>query len=124
MMDLEERVPVKDFPLLWKVYDHIAAHPEEWNQDDFSGEGPCGTTMCFAGHTVIMMRPDVVVNDVGAFVTADGNDIDPEGAARKMLGLSWAESQNLFYNFTKNPSDLRDIIVQWESDALMDARNH
>ena len=26
-MDLKKRVPVKDFPLLWKVYDHIAAHP-------------------------------------------------------------------------------------------------
>lgn len=63
-----------DFPLLWKVYDHILLHPHEWDQStwvydlrarDDGGLGlhdwaqrhgvditDCGTVFCFAGHTV------------------------------------------------------------------------
>ncbi len=56
-----------DAPLAWKVYDHIAAHPQEWNQCTWmttmgflTREGiiQCGTKACYAGNLAIMAAPE------------------------------------------------------------------
>jgi hypothetical protein len=55
-MNLDEvsEAPTKDFALMWKVYDHIVEHPEEWNQQFWITGSPCNTAFCFAGHAVWM----------------------------------------------------------------------
>ncbi len=52
-----------DAELAWKVYDHIEAHPEEWNQyfwTALTGETmhiKCGTKACYAGTIAFMRAP-------------------------------------------------------------------
>ena len=104
----------KDFPLLWKVYDHIVAHPKEWDQYTFVETTHCGTTFCFAGHAVMMARPDVTVED-DRFLDRNGDEVCPEMEARRLLGLTDKEAHRLFYTFTSDPTELRDIILDWAS---------
>ena len=117
-------MPTKDFPLLWKVYDHIVEHPEEWNQNGFcltpEVHDVCGTTFCFAGHAVLMARPDVyVVKD--DFKDATGQNVDPEREGQRVLGLDDDEADQIFYNFTRDPGDIRDIIAEWETEEYDNA---
>lgn len=54
-----------DAELAWKVYDHIAAHPEEWRQftwmmpvtDETCTQIKCGTKACYAGTLALMIAP-------------------------------------------------------------------
>jgi hypothetical protein len=98
---------VKNIPLLEKVYDHVVAHPEEWDQELWSNM--CGTQFCFAGHTVMISRPDVRIMD-GDFITEDGEVLDPQVEAQSLLGLNYHEMYNLFYNTKTDLDDLTNII--------------
>lgn len=109
----------KDFPLLWKVYDYIVDHPNEWCQSQFVAPKACGTTFCFAGHTVMMARPDMTLNGHFQFVDSDGVPVNPEDEGARLLGLREWEKDALFYNFTNDPGDIRNVIATWEAEELL-----
>jgi len=106
-MDVQTaNAPGANAPLLWKVYDHIKAHPKEWNQLDWAirrqtQEEVCGTAYCFAGHAVVMAghqidweRADEFRSgDITAHLT-DGQRI--EDVAMYELGLSELQGCDLF----------------------------
>lgn len=118
-MNLTDQTPTKNFPLLWKVYDHIVAHPEEHNQSLFAYRGECGTTFCFAGHTALIARPDLhysfrdgacvghLVDDSGMFARSSSR------VAQEALGLSNDEADDLFYG-AETADQIRDLIAGWE----------
>lgn len=114
----DEVIPNKNFPLLWKVYDHIVAHPKEWSQDLYAcrtSSSPCGATFCFAGHAILMARPDVTLNEDEHFVDSLGMILCAEEEGAAVLGLTVDEADALFYTFTKDPQVIRHIIEDWET---------
>jgi hypothetical protein len=126
--------PIKDWALLWKVYDHIVAHPEEWDQTMWARRIPnqCGTAFCFAGHAVQMVAQDAapawgVENREGI---VDNGDIDLCKAwyvqsgdelrlysevARELLGLTEVEAGDLFAAWNEL-GDLHRILLGWEEE--------
>jgi hypothetical protein len=126
----------KNFALLWKVYDHIVAHPEEWHQGAFAlrwnldpsdrsnnleyiahhhlDVSKCGTAFCVAGHAVNFSHPDAVFNfENDAFVTIDGHGYHIADVARGDLGLNEEEAAAIFAGF--NSLDrIRELIEEWE----------
>lgn len=43
-----------------RVLEYIEAHPEEWNQESY-----CGTSCCFAGHTIALSGHEEIRRDDG-----------------------------------------------------------
>lgn len=100
-------VPKPNLELLDRVMAQIEAHPSTWDQefwakrliDDAGNE--CGTAFCCAGWAVKIARPDLEfiwegraasrVRDPAAALTDDIEDV-----ARRLLGLTAAEADNLF----------------------------
>lgn len=103
--------PVKNIPLMEKVYDHILLFPEEWDQahwgSTWSGfdEGisfggsllpSCGTAHCFAGHAVSISNEGArfIFQPVGdeARDVSIANVVElPGGAKRPVLGVARKE---------------------------------
>lgn len=108
----------KNFPLLWKTYEYIEAHPKEWEQHSFAGDGWCGTTMCFAGHAVFLSDANVRLGGrSGHEFMVDEVFIDIEEFASNVLGIASDEADSLFYRMTDDPHDLKEIIETWEAEA-------
>lgn len=117
----------KDFPMLWKVYDHIAAHPEEWEQTFWMSrklDNSCGTAFCFAGHAVDISLQgyeaqwgDDAPVDFARYIKRDGrSSAEPvDMVAREILGLDRREADLLFAGGNEL-EDIRNIIAGWESD--------
>ncbi len=124
---------MKNFPLLWKIYDHIVAHPEEWNQESWAtgvvkNRAVCATAFCVAGHAIQMGIPEAVFNfprgnvrcEEGHMVTCT-SFIDPqrdgwldiENEARQLLGLTIFEGAALF-NGDNELGDIHRILTSWE----------
>lgn len=106
----------KNFHLLWKVYDHIVAHPEEWRQGMWATKTDCGTAYCFAGHAVTMTHPNARPVWLGGHACrfADGSGFFPyDTVARAELGLSVREADCLFGSLN-SLQDIHDLIMQWE----------
>ena len=120
-MDIE--APGKNYPLLWKVYDHIKAHPEEWHQGAWASKthNTCGTAFCFAGHAVMMAHPDAEPawyaehNSTDNVVMSDGECREIMTLAMDDLGLSDNDADVLFNGFNRM-SDLHAAILGWEKD--------
>jgi hypothetical protein len=98
---------VKNYPLLRKTKEHIEAHPEEHDQRYWGLKGPCGTTMCFAGHAVVLAglkpiwsRPgDIFYGEethMIAVVEEDGSRWSVQVGAARALGLGPDEAEELF----------------------------
>lgn len=94
--------------LLRRVLEHITAHPDEHNQNDWAARGPaCGTAMCLAGHAVVQggyalawrraapTYPVLGVREV-ASETTDGLDVSE--LAQELLGLTSWEAGRLFFD--------------------------
>ena len=134
-MDLEKG-PVKDFPLLWKVYDHIVAHPEEWNQVIWASRGQdwvaptCDTAFCFAGHAVTMSHPTartvwgwadergeerLSTNDISYYVEIDGKIERYDAVAQRDLGLTLDEAGDLF-GANNDLDTIHRHLLKWEQD--------
>jgi hypothetical protein len=112
-------------PLLWKVYDHIKAHPEEWDQQSWGLHIPvdlqpellpvsqvmlfktlgasCGTTFCFAGHTAQMTghrldwKPIIPGSPALRLETCDDGADTVSNTAAAELGLELDQACALFY---------------------------
>lgn len=97
---------MKNYPLLRKTMEHIEAHPEEHDQRYWGLQTPCGTTMCFAGHAVVLAGLTPVWNKDDRYFLAEGEmiaAIDEEGTrwsvqvgAARALGLGPDEADELF----------------------------
>ena len=101
-----------DVPRSRKALEHLLAHPEEHNQQNFGRRTWCKTTMCIAG-TVILQ--DAVAAEQVSWEELNGDDgvwfqfmcsPDPSGAgwiedtAANLLGLTTSSDvQYLFYEF-------------------------
>lgn len=48
-----------NIPLARKIYDHVIAHPEEFEMSSYAERTACGTTLCIAGHAVQMTGHEI-----------------------------------------------------------------
>ena len=113
-----DEVELKNWPLIEKVYDHILCHPEEWDQTVFADQNTCGTTFCFAG-TAVAMTHDVTFDRNGnlfidGHIDSETDEWDLEVLARRELGISEDEADELFYTMTKDPEVIRNILDVWQ----------
>lgn len=74
--------------LVRAVMEHIAANPDTWHQHHLIGENDCGTTYCFAGHTLLLSGGKV--NDYWHVASTTAKDL---------LGLSEAQAEKIFMYF-------------------------
>lgn len=95
---------------LTTVLEFIRQHPEQHEQMFFRRTNDCGTTMCFAGHTIAIYAPEgtewkmnLPADDKGGtcgwiVTTPDGVEHDSSVLAAELLDLDPDESDALFYN--------------------------
>ena len=115
-----------DIPMLRKVMEYIENNPRSWDQESFVSH--CGTTFCLAGHALILsgeykiahnMRVSPLGDKWAEFVrVSDGESVDPQVEATKILGLSPAAGRKLFHTFTSDPSVLRSTIEEVVGERL------
>lgn len=101
--------------LMDQVLDYIEAHPEEHDPKFWAIRTACGTTMCFAGHAVVLSGAKMVweIVMVGGqkfprtyeCLTAEGKSRVTSDYAQELLGLSNSQATALF----KYNNDLDDI---------------
>jgi hypothetical protein len=114
------KMPEKNYPLLWKVYEHIEAHPEEWMQAAWAIKSACGTAYCFAGHAVLIAEP------TARFIFSSQGESDRvhvlghgmrwiDEVAMDALGLR-AEEASVLFNGSNGLGDLRYCIRRWEQE--------
>lgn len=110
-----------DVVMLRRVMTHIKDHPETWHQGSWRSKTECGTRFCFAGWAVEFAE------DACFFAYEDGyvsnymimykdDVIEAEIAARKILGISYRDAENLF-NAGADIDELEDIVDQICADA-------
>ena len=113
---------LKDLPLLWKVYDHIEAHPEEWRQGTWAHQAPdCGTVFCFAGHVAITAHPGAVIRwekcsdslNYADRVSVNGVTHCIQHVAQDALGLD-SDEANALFDGSNSLQDIHDLIIEWE----------
>lgn len=78
-------------PLLQKALDHVEAHPEEWDQESWGRQTPCGTTACLAGHIALMDGwTPVLRTPFGDWIYVEKNGVRQTAgdAAAESLGVS------------------------------------
>lgn len=97
--------------LLCKVMEHIEAHPEEHDQAEWAEQTACGTTYCFAGHTVLIAGWSLNFDEDGVAVSCrmDGESLLIPEAARLELGLNYYDTRDLFWHATTG-AELREIV--------------
>lgn len=108
--------PTPNVALLRQVRDHIAAHPEQWNQEFWRSGGRCETAYCFAGWTAELAGGTWMLDNPGAspvrspYLTVDPADLKSDvmrdalgkravhasRRATRLLGLTGEEADNLF----------------------------
>lgn len=90
-------------PLFRKIFEHIDAHPEEWNQDMWATKTECGTAYCFAGFAMAFSGEDeadfgpdpfVKVGDVSHHTKSDKSI---ERVGREALGINEKDAETLFW---------------------------
>lgn len=104
-----------NIPLLRKTLEHITAHPEEWDQETWATQTPCGTTAClagwavtFAGHELVWDEEDpgdrfcdcencLAEGPRASQCIVDGYPRSIHNAATHALGLTLSQSNTLFY---------------------------
>lgn len=119
--------------LINKVMDYLREHPKEWDQRYWVESTACGTTACFAGHTMLLSGYTVdrvkrgcdedlnEDHDCGLygcdvidtkFFTPDGRRIDDEDIeAGKLLGLTRWDSESIFFRTSiVDIDDMQEII--------------
>jgi len=111
--------PIKNWPLIWKTYDHIVENPKEWNQSEYAIKSPCGTAACFAGTAVLIDDPTAVFSwshpdeeGVQIAVCIGGESIS--GVAQEALGLNGWEA-DLLFNCINTLEDITRLLRTWEA---------
>ena len=102
------------------IYQHIKAHPDEWNQRDWAVRNSCGTAFCFAGHAsaragakpVWVPRADEAdIADASLCTLPDGTERAIVSHAREVLGL-WDHWHTSLFDGDNTLADLRRIITR------------
>src|SRR5262245_40429507 len=123
--------PTPNAALLNETLAYIEAHPDEWDQAHWH----CGTTCCFAGRAALLdgaewsrggwnINPSKSVcvvareDDPGydVFTMADRRYVHVETRARRILGLTWEQSQELFRS-GNGLDDIRRLVAELTGDA-------
>lgn len=116
--------PIKNWPLLWKTYDHIVAHPEEWDQTEYATKRTCGTAACFAGTAVLIAEPTATFvwqadgdeNFVASIAVVDGEKRAIATVAAEHLGLDPWEADVLFDGHN-SLEEITRILRAWEAQG-------
>jgi len=90
-----------------KTWELVKEFENNWNQEWFiTGEDKmsvkrlrenaniCETSMCFAGFAILASGGSV---EGGQFRSANGEAVEPDSYAQTQLGLTFAESDEIFY---------------------------
>lgn len=91
-------LPTVNQELFTKIRDEIEAHPDTHNQDvwESSSYPVCGTVRCTAGWALYFTHPeDRTIYDT--IVRPEYVNLGFKGAGKKLLGLTNAEAEYLFY---------------------------
>jgi hypothetical protein len=103
---------------MWKVLEHIEAHPKEWTQGCWATLTSCGTSYCFAGWTCVIGGNDDqqprFTKYGDAYMTARGSEIGSEAA--ELLGLSDEDACALF-DGTNGLDHLRALVEYYTADT-------
>lgn len=112
-----------NIPLAREVLEHLEAHPEEHDQAAFARENECGTTLCIAGHSLLLS------GQYGLTQHADGlHEFDfidkadrqvvtlPSLIAQGLLGLSFHEQDRLFFQL-QNEGEALNYLRELIEDA-------
>lgn len=119
--------------LIDKVMDYLREHPKEWDQRYWVESTPCGTTACFAGHTMLLSGytlqrvkrgcdeclsedHDCGLNGCDVmetkFFAPDGRRVDHEDIeAGELLGLSRWDGEKIFYQTSITDADRMQEII-------------
>lgn len=96
--------PGRNYPLIRKLREHIAAHPEEHDQAWWGIRTSCGTTLCAGGRTVELAgwRPLWIFFDGEYFFRRcshpeAGEVLRVSDVAERELGLTAGEAAHLFF---------------------------
>lgn len=86
-----------------KILTKIEENPEQHDQTHWSSKTECGTTCCVAGWACILSGYEPVFEGPGKFeissmVQKDGQHFRIPKKATDLLGLTWEESEELFYS--------------------------
>lgn len=76
--------------LVRAVMENIAANPNTWHQNHLVDESDCGTTYCFAGHTLLLSGKIVDESCLWTYASEEAADL---------LGLSEAQAEKIFMYF-------------------------
>lgn len=106
---------------------YIRKHPEEHDQGHWSRKTACGTTCCAAGHQAILdghtLEYHTVLGDFDAIVaskTTTGELIST--VAARSLGLTDAQSDELFTGTGESVYDLEVIIDRWRTEVALEKK--
>ena len=134
--------PIPNMDLLDEVIDRIEGDIDGWDQgswgdvvDDGDAEY-CGTTACFAGHAVQaagLMRLKTTQKDfdgepywaVEWIDMNTGKRTTPEHVpekARKALGLTYEEADDIFFHFTSDKTEAKRAELQWFKTKVEEIR--
>jgi hypothetical protein len=96
------------------IYQHVKAHPEEWNQQNYGRREECGTAYCVAGWALVRAGADLDWDEPNEFGVqwlnlADGRS--PHHYAAEILGLDRAQADDLF-SADNDLDEIRTIITE------------
>lgn len=101
----EHRRLLFDAELAWKVYDHIVAHPEEWDQEEWvkqytpSSSFDCGTKACYAGTLALMIAPiGTVFEDICMTLPDNDEETYYDSFAKDVLTKGTTSYGDIQYN--------------------------
>ena len=116
----------KNWPLLYKVLDHVKEHPEEHDQQYWFTKietSTCGTAACFAGWALLFAHPEAkpewVQDDAHrTYLLEDekGECWDVATLAAHELGLDKYEANHLF-DALNDVQDIERLITEWDKEA-------
>lgn len=123
----------RNLELLKATWNFIKNNPEKHQQSDFIDHTQCGTRMCFAGHAAVLSGAEFPKDDSSWFLTEDGKltekddmgirkGIYIEEYARNILGMTYDESQFIFYYTSNNgfAGRIEHLIELWEKGEIFD----
>lgn len=100
--------------LVRQVMAHIRANQDSWNQSDFVGWSPCGTTHCFAGWALRLSGFGLVGS---VFQAPEGMELEPglqvrgrivatDFTAQWLLGFTDRQASAVFFAFQQTDVDV------------------
>lgn len=118
-MKLDNTIATVNSDLLRRTIEHVEAHPDEWDQAHWAGDGAdCGTTCCLAGWACRLsgLRIDWDRQDGNgqAWWLTDGRLIST--TAQQLLGLTDTQAMELFYE-GNDLDDLRRLVALLAGEA-------